>query len=124
MVESGKAFRGIRVGAHANSAMQGWEAMTGKFPDAVPRTVVSYWCAQGHETRPVFARLAEDEIPAVWDCSRCGGPATRDGHIDVQPVPEEQFKSHLEYAKERRTPAEAATLLEAALRKLRSRRRR
>lgn len=123
MVESGKAFRGMRVGAHPTGAIQGWEAMAGKFADTVPRMVVPYWCARGHETRPVFAPLPDDEIPAVWDCCRCGAPATRDGHIEAPATPEDHFKSHLEYAKERRSPAEAASVLEAALRSLRNRRR-
>jgi hypothetical protein len=44
---SGNAIRGSRVGAGPMG-----EAERG---DAAPRIFVSYWCANGHETRPSFA---------------------------------------------------------------------
>ena len=47
---SGSAIRGSRVGAGPMG-----EAERG---DAAPRFWVSYWCANGHETRPSFAEEA------------------------------------------------------------------
>ena len=44
------AIRGSRVG----SGPMG-ESERG---DSAPRTVVSYWCARGHETRPARSRVA------------------------------------------------------------------
>ena len=40
--------------------------------DSAPRVRISYWCANGHETRPSFAEEAGHEAPATWDCPRCG----------------------------------------------------
>jgi hypothetical protein len=83
---------------------------------------VSYWCSRGHETRPTFAVLRAEEIPTEWECARCGIPAGRspDGKVDSHPA--EGYKSHLDYVKERRSEADGAALLEAALTKLRQRR--
>jgi hypothetical protein len=93
------------------------------FPgDRLPRIRVSYWCAKGHETRPVFIELPEDQIPLVWDCRRCGTPASRDGQESARLEPvEEGFKSHLEYVKERRSDQDAEDVLTGALEKLRAR---
>ena len=44
--------------------------------DAAPRLYISFFCSNGHETRPAFA--AEAQIPEEWDCPRCGLPANRD----------------------------------------------
>ena len=77
MVHSASGFRGTRAGvtegagpSHQSEDLHG---------ESLPRIRVSYWCAKGHETQPVFIKLPEDQIPAVWDCRRCGAPASRDG---------------------------------------------
>ena len=83
----------------------------------LPRIRVSYWCAKGHETRPVFLKLPEDQIPEVWDCRRCGRTASRDPAMATPcEVQEEGFKSHLEYVKERRSSQDAEDVLAGALR--------
>ena len=51
----GSAIRGSRVGAGPMG-----EAERG---DAIARFRVSYWCAQGHETRPSFAEDETVQIP-------------------------------------------------------------
>ena len=35
--------------------------------DTAPRVWISYWCANGHETRPSFAEEASHEAPVTWD---------------------------------------------------------
>lgn len=109
----GNAIRGTRIGAAGPSS----ESERG---ETAPRSVVSYWCANGHESRLSFALDAE--IPNEWDCPKCGLP----GGQDVQNPPSagrtEPFKSHLEYVKERRSDEEGEALLEEALEKLRQRR--
>ena len=64
----GSAIRGSRVGAGPMG-----EAERG---DAAPRLYVSYFCSNGHETRPAFA--ADAAVPDTWDCPRCGLPANLD----------------------------------------------
>jgi rubredoxin len=90
--------------------------------DVAPRVAVSYWCANGHETRPTFAMEAEIEIPETWDCPRCGFPAGADKEHPPGPSRNEPFKTHLAYVKERRTQEDGAALLDEALAALRARR--
>ena len=63
-MSSGNAIRGSRVGAGPMG-----EAERG---ESAPRVWVSFWCANGHETRPSFATDAA--IPETWECPRCGNP--------------------------------------------------
>ena len=121
MVHTTSGFRGTRAGVTAGTgpSLQA-EADHGK---SLPRIRVSYWCAKGHETQLVFLKLPDDQIPAVWDCRRCGAPAAREGlaAADADSV-EDGYKSHLEYVKERRSSQDAEDLLAGALERLRARR--
>ena len=108
----GKASRGTRVGAGPMG-----EAERG---DSAPRLNVSYFCSSGHVTRPAFA--ADAQIPETWDCPRCGLPANMDADNPPPPPKITPYKTHLAYAKERRTDAEAAQILEEAVTALRARR--
>ena len=105
------AIRGSRVGAGPMG-----EAERG---DQVERASVSYWCANGHEVRPSFADEEGVEIPAQWDCPKCGLPAGRDRNNPPSAVVNVPYKTHLAYVKERRSDTEGAKILEDALRKLR-----
>jgi RNA polymerase-binding protein len=107
----GSAIRGSRVGAGPMG-----EAERG---EAIARFRVSYWCANGHETRPSFAQEEGVEIPKEWDCPRCGYPAGLNKDKPPLPVKNEPYKTHLAYVKERRTEAEAKKILEDALKRLR-----
>lgn len=120
MVHSASGFRGTRVGVTEGA---GPKNESDDFPgDRLPRIRVSYWCAKGHETRPVFLKLPEDQIPLLWDCRRCGAPASRDGQeAALLESAEEGYKSHLEYVKERRSDQDAEDVLAGALEKLRAR---
>ena len=108
----GSAIRGSRVGAGPMG-----EAERG---DAAPRSYVSYFCSNGHETRPAFA--AEAVVPETWDCPRCGLPANLDAENPPPPPRILPYKTHLAYVKERRTDEEATTILSEALEALRVRR--
>jgi hypothetical protein len=88
--------------------------------ESAPRRRVSYWCANGHESRPSFALDAEE--PESWDCPRCGLPASLDSENPPPPTKIEPYKTHLAYVKERRSDAEAKDILEEALQTLRTRR--
>ncbi|HEV7907003.1 MAG TPA: RNA polymerase-binding protein RbpA [Pseudonocardiaceae bacterium] len=108
----GNAIRGTRVGAGPMGESERGES--------APRRRVSYWCANGHESRPSFA--VEAELPEVWDCPRCGLPAGRDEQAPPAPPRNEPYKTHLAYVKERRSDADGAAILEEALTKLRKQR--
>jgi hypothetical protein len=119
MVHSTSGFRGTRVGVTQGTGLknQGDDPLG----EPLPRIHVSYWCAMGHETRPVFIKLPDEEIPALWDCRRCGRPATRHpGAAPAQETAEDGFKTHLEYVKERRSSQDAEDVLAGALRRLRA----
>ena len=110
----GNAIRGSRVGAGPMG-----EAERG---DSAPRQRIVYFCANGHETAPMFA--VDAQVPSTWDCPKCGLPASRDSD-NPPPAPKtEPYKTHLAYVKERRSDAEAADILQEALTSLRDRRQR
>jgi hypothetical protein len=122
MVHTSSGFRGTRVGVIQGAGMknQGDDPLG----EPLPRICVSYWCAMGHETRPVFLKLPDDQIPDVWDCRRCGRPASRNPGTGLPgEAQEEGFKTHLEYVKERRSSQDAEDVLAGALERLRAGRR-
>jgi hypothetical protein len=88
--------------------------------DSAPRLYVSYFCSNGHETRPAFA--ADATVPAEWDCPRCGLPANLDAENPPPPPRILPYKTHLAYVKERRSDSEAAEILSEAMTDLRARR--
>jgi hypothetical protein len=108
----GNAIRGTRVGAGPMGESERGES--------APRRRVSYWCANGHESRPSFA--VDAEVPENWDCPRCGLPAGRDEQTPPAPPRNEPYKTHLAYVKERRSDADGEAILEEALAKLRRQR--
>lgn len=107
------AIRGSRVGSGPMGESERGEA--------APRTVISYWCGNGHETRPSFAEGEEIEVPDEWDCPRCGLPAGRDPENPPQAPRAEPYKTHLAYVKERRSDTDGAALLDEALQAMRDR---
>ena len=121
MVHPSSGFRGTRAGvtAGSGSSLQSTDSSSSR---PLPRMRVSYWCAKGHETQPVFLKMPEDQIPRTWDCRRCGAPASRDGGAEAGTDPfDDGYKSHLEYVKERRSGEDAEAVLAGALEKLRAR---
>lgn len=104
-------IRGSRIGAGPMGESERGER--------APRTRLSYWCQQGHHSQVSFAVDADVELPAVWDCPRCGLPAGRDQATPPAPTKVEPYKTHLAYVKERRSDAEGSLLLNEALEKLR-----
>ena len=108
---SGNAIRGSRVGAGPMG-----EAERG---DTAPRSRVSYWCANGHETRPSFAEELGSQPPETWDCPRCGFPAGRERERPPAPPRTEPYKTHLAYVRERRTEVDGEAILAEALARLR-----
>ena len=107
------AIRGSRVGACPTG-----EAERGC---AAPCVHVSYWCGNGHETRPSFAEEPGLAVPETWDCPRCGLPAGLDQSNPPAASRIAPYKSHLAYVKERRTETDGQAILDEALSSLRER---
>ncbi|MCU1677533.1 MAG: hypothetical protein JWM93_2291 [Frankiales bacterium] len=107
----GNAIRGSRVGAGPMGESERGEA--------APRQRISYWCANGHESRPSFA--SDAPLPETWDCPRCGYPAGQDKSNTPAPPKTEPYKTHLAYVRERRNEADGEAILTEALERLRSR---
>ncbi|MBT2512917.1 RNA polymerase-binding protein RbpA [Arthrobacter sp. ISL-30] len=120
MVHGSSGFRGTRVGVEAGSTPKNQPgSSTG---ESLPRIRISYWCAKGHETRLVFLKLPEEQIPREWDCPKCGGASCRiQGTAPAARHEDEAFKSHLDYVKERRSSQDAEEVLAGALDRLRAR---
>ena len=105
----GSAIRGSKIGSGPMGESERGEA--------APRVVISFWCAQGHETTPSFA--IEAVVPETWDCPRCGNPAGHDAANPPAPPKVEPYKTHLAYVKERRCDEDGEALLAEALEALR-----
>ncbi|MEZ2389965.1 RNA polymerase-binding protein RbpA [bacterium RCC_150] len=120
MVHGTSGFRGTRAGVTAGEGPR--NQSDSMIDDSLPRIRVPYWCAKGHETRLVFVKLPEAQIPLAWDCPKCGLLAVREpSEATFERHEEEAFKSHLEYVKERRSSQEAEIVLAGALKRLRAR---
>jgi hypothetical protein len=111
-VAGGNAIRGSRVGAGPMGERERGES--------APRQLVSFFCANGHETVPAFS--VDAPVPDTWDCKRCGFPAGRESAAPPAAPRTEPYKTHLAYVKERRSEADGDALLEEALARLRARR--
>lgn len=96
---------------HTNDPIAG---SRGEVP--ISRQHRSYWCRKGHGVTVAFA--ADVPAPTFIECRHCGSPAGLDRHHPPAPVTELPYRTHLEYARARRSPAEAEALLDAALSQL------
>lgn len=105
----GSAIRGSRVGAGPMG-----EAERG---DAAPRARVSYWCSNGHESRPSFS--TDVAAPETWECPKCGLPSGLEKDSPPSAAKIEPYKTHLAYVKERRSDEDGAAILDEAMAKLR-----
>ncbi len=112
MAGGGSAIRGSRIG----SGPMG-EAERG---EPAARQSVTYHCSNEHRSIITFA--VEAEVPESWDCPKCGLPASMDSDNPPPPPKNEPYKTHLAYAKERRSDVEAEDILDEAVALLRSRR--
>lgn len=82
--------------------------------------MVHYYCARKHRSDLTFA--IEAVPPESWDCPKCGLPASQDAENPLPATKVEPYKTHLAYVKERRSETEAESLLDDAVKSLRSRR--
>ncbi|MGP0221298.1 MULTISPECIES: RNA polymerase-binding protein RbpA [unclassified Paenarthrobacter] len=119
MVHGTPGYRGTRAGVALGSGARN-HSDPGE-AEQLPRIRVPYWCAKGHETRLIFLKLPDDQIPKTWDCPKCGLTAAREpGTASPTRPDDELYKSHLDYVKERRSSQDAETVLAGALERLRA----
>ena len=85
--------------------------------DLAARTVVSFWCGNGHHIRPSFA--VEAVVPETWDCPKCGLLAGPDRENAPTPASNAPYKTHMGYLRQRRSQEEGEILLNEALARLR-----
>jgi len=114
---NGAAIRGSRVGAGPMGEQDnGFQAA---------RITRTFYCFNNHSFSPSFAATVEaSELPNELDCPHCGLPSGLDKDNPPQIAKHEPYKTHLAYVKERRTPAEAKSLLDEAVAAVRERRER
>src|SRR3954467_5011942 len=99
MASGGSAIRGSRGGAGPMGEQDhGFHA---------ERVAISYWDALGNETVRYFAAgIPDEEIPEMIAPPHPGLPAGRDKENPPAIAKNEPYKTHLAYAKERRTEEE------------------
>ena len=105
-----RTLRGARLGGQSFEDERGIEFAA--------RQNIGYVCPQGHEFE--IPMSVEAEVPAVWECPRCGAEAvSRDGLTHEAKV-EKPVRTHWDMLLERRTIGELEELLDERLGLLRA----
>jgi hypothetical protein len=74
-----------------------------------PRRTLGFDCTVGHHFGIVFAE--EADMPATWDCPRCGEPATRSDGFSAEAKDVKPVRTHWDMLRERRSLGELEDLL-------------
>lgn len=83
-----------------------------------PRQSIEFDCPAQHHFTIVFSD--EADLPASWDCPRCGEPSLRsDGHRGEEKATK-PVRTHMDMLRERRTSAELEELLAERLQLIKS----
>ena len=106
-----RTLRGARLGGQSFEDERGIEFAA--------RQQVGYRCPQGHEFEITMSD--EAEVPAVWECPRCGEEGLSTSGIEREVKAEKPVRTHWDMLLERRTIAELEVLLDERLELLRSR---
>ena len=83
-----------------------------------PRRTLGFDCTAGHHFGIVFAE--EADMPATWDCPRCGEPATRSDGFSAEAKDVKPVRTHWDMLRERRSVSELEDLLAERLSLLKS----
>lgn len=103
-------LRGSRLGAMSYEDERGVEF--------AERQVVAYSCTTGHRFEMTFS--TEAEIPALWDCPRCGAEALRVATERPDEQPGKPTRTHWDMLLERRSLDELQVILDERLELLRA----
>ena len=105
-----RTLRGARLGGQSFEDERGIEFAA--------RQRIAYVCATGHEFEIPMA--AEADVPALWECPRCGGESLRSDGVRAEAKEEKPVRTHWDMLRERRSIAELEDLLAERLDLLRS----
>jgi ribosomal protein L37AE/L43A len=105
-----RTLRGARLGGQSFEDERGIEFAA--------RQQVGYRCENSHEFEITMS--VEAEVPAVWECPRCGAKALSTSGITPEEKAEKPVRTHWDMLLERRTIKELETLLEERLELLRA----
>ncbi len=104
------SLRGSRLGATSYEDERGVEFAA--------RQQVPYECASGHHFEMTFAQ--EADVPAIWECPRCGAEALRAATDKPDTKPGKSVRTHWDMLLERRSLEELEELLSERLDLLRT----
>jgi RNA polymerase-binding protein len=106
---SERSLRGARLGAQSLEDDHGVEL--------APRQQVAYSCPEDHRFSIPLAE--EADVPASWECPRCGSRAQRVDAAEPVLKTEKPVRTHWDMLLERRSMPELEELLEERLQLLR-----
>ena len=104
-----RTLRGARLGGQSFEDERGIELAA--------RQQVGYACAQGHAFEVTMS--VEAEVPAVWECPRCGAEALSTQGIKREEKVEKPARTHWDMLLERRSISELEEILTERLELLR-----
>jgi rubredoxin len=104
-----RTLRGARLGGQSFEDERGIEFAA--------RQQVGYRCAQGHEFEITMSD--EADVPAVWECPRCGLEAESIAGIQREEKTEKPQRTHWDMLLERRSEKELQAILDERLELLR-----
>lgn len=105
-----RTLRGARLGGQSFEDERGIEFAA--------RQQVGYKCPQGHQFEITMS--VEAEVPAVWECPRCGAEALSTSGIVKEEKAEKPVRTHWDMLLERRSIKELEDILSERLDLLRS----
>ena len=105
-----RTLRGARLGGQSFEDERGIEFAA--------RQQVGYKCPQGHEFEITMS--VEADVPAKWECPRCGAPSLSTSGILPEEKAEKPVRTHWDMLRERRSIAELEELLAERLTLLRA----
>ena len=104
-----RTLRGARLGGQSFEDERGIEFAA--------RQQVGYRCSRGHTFEITMS--VEAEIPAIWECPRCGADALSTSGIEPEVKVEKPARTHWDMLLERRSEKELEDILKERLELLR-----
>lgn len=104
-----RTLRGARLGGQSFEDERGIEFAA--------RQNVAYACPQGHEFE--IPMSVEADVPAVWECPRCGAEALSKAGLEKVVKAEKPVRTHWDMLLERRSEKELEDILKERLELLR-----
>ena len=104
-----RTLRGARLGGQSFEDERGIEFAA--------RQNVAYGCPQGHEFE--IPMSVEADVPAVWECPRCGAEALSKAGLEREAKVEKPVRTHWDMLLERRSIKELEEILTERLELLR-----